>query len=184
MYIPTLYIMVGISGSGKSTIAKYIARTKGATIVSPDNWRKKLTGDINNQENNAKVWEASYDEMVGLLSAGYDIVFDATNTTTKARKLLLNRVEIECKIIFIYVRTKLDKALDRVKSRTNGQIVPEQVVRRQYKQLQDSLEELLNNVFVTIVVKNNRDLDKEMLDKMRFFQYNVSKKDKERRRIQ
>ena len=180
MYIPTLYIMVGTSGSGKSTVAKYIARTKGAVIVSPDQWRKKLTGDINNQENNAMVWEVAYDEMLGTLFAGYDVVFDATNTTTKARKLLLDRVTTECKIVFIYVRTDLDKALDRVKSRTNGQVAPEQVVRRQYKQLQDSLEELLNNVFVTIVIKNNMDLDEETLDKMRFFQYNIGKKDKER----
>ena len=180
MYHPTLYIMVGTSGSGKSTVAKYIARTKGAVIVSPDQWRKKLTGDINNQESNAKVYEVAYDEMVGTLSAGYDVVFDATNTTTKARKLLLDAVTTECKIVFVYVRTTLETAFNRVKSRTNGQVVPEAVVRRQYKQLMASLEELLNNNFTTIVVKNDRELDEEVLDKMRFFQYNVSKKDKER----
>lgn len=169
MKCPTLYIMVGISGSGKSTVAKYIARTKGAVIISPDFWRKKLTGDINNQESNALVWEVAYDEMVGTLFAGFDVVFDATNTTTKARKLLLDRVATECKIVFVYVRADLDKALDRVKSRDNGQVVPEAVVRRQYKQLMNSLEELLDNNFTTIVVKNNREIDEDMLDNMVFF---------------
>ena len=180
MSYPTLYIMVGTSGSGKSTVAKYIARTKGAVIVSPDYWRKLLTGDVNNQESNAMVYSSAFRELSTSLAGGSSVVWDATNTTVTARKNVLDAVTTECNVVFVYVRTTLETAFNRVKSRTNGQVVPEAVVRRQYKQLMGSLEELLNNNFTTIVVKNDRELDEEVLDKMRFFQYNISKKDKER----
>ena len=166
---PTLYIMVGISGSGKSTVAQSIAQATGAVIVSPDHWRKLLTGDINNQEKNAMVFHSALRELSTSLADGHSVVWDATNTTVTARKNVLDAVTSECHVVFIYVRTTLETALDRVKSRSNGQVVPEAVVRRQYKQLMSSLEELLNNNFTTIVVKNNREIDEDMLDNMVFF---------------
>lgn len=169
MECPTLYIMVGISGSGKSTVAQSIARATGAVIVSPDHWRKLLTGDINNQENNAMVFPSALRELSTSLANGHSVVWDATNTTVTARKNVLDAVASECHVIFVYVRTTLETALDRVKSRGNGQVVPEAVVRRQHKQLMNSLEELLNNNFVTIVVKNNKEIDEDMLDNMIFF---------------
>lgn len=169
MKCPTLYIMVGISGSGKSTVAQSIARATGAVIVSPDYWRKLLTGDINNQESNAMVFPSALRELSTSLASGYNVVWDATNTTVAARKNVLDAVISECHVVFVYVRTALETALDRVKSRDNGQVVPEAVVRRQYKQLMNSLEELLDNNFTTIVVKNNKEIDEDMLDNMMFF---------------
>ena len=50
---PTLWVMVGLSGSGKSSVAKEIAENNPNTIiVSLDNIGEELTGDYGNQENN------------------------------------------------------------------------------------------------------------------------------------
>lgn len=43
---PTLWVMCGLSGSGKSTIAKQLAQEhENTVIVSSDSVREELTGD-------------------------------------------------------------------------------------------------------------------------------------------
>lgn len=47
---PTLWVMVGLSGSGKSSVAKEIAENNPNTIiVSLDNIREELTGKVEDQ---------------------------------------------------------------------------------------------------------------------------------------
>ena len=50
---PTLWVMVGLSGSGKSSVAKEIAKNNSNTvIVSSDSIREELTGDYEDMEHN------------------------------------------------------------------------------------------------------------------------------------
>ena len=51
-----LYMMIGLPASGKSTIAKEIAKSEDAVIVSSDEIRQEF-GDVNDQSQNAKVFE-------------------------------------------------------------------------------------------------------------------------------
>lgn len=50
------YMMIGLPASGKSTIAKEIAESEDAVIVSSDEIRKEF-GDVNDQSQNARVFE-------------------------------------------------------------------------------------------------------------------------------
>lgn len=55
---PILYIMIGLSGSGKSSIAKEIAKTSENTIiVSSDAIREELTGKVEDQTKNEEVFK-------------------------------------------------------------------------------------------------------------------------------
>ena len=52
---PKLYVMCGLSGSGKSTIAKQITNDNPDTvIISTDMIREQLTGEIGDQSQNVK----------------------------------------------------------------------------------------------------------------------------------
>ena len=51
-----LYMMIGLPASGKSTIAKEIAKSEDAIIVSSDEIRREF-GDVNDQSQNEKVFE-------------------------------------------------------------------------------------------------------------------------------
>ena len=58
---PKLYVMCGLSGSGKSTIAKQIANDNPDTvIISTDIIREQLTGEIGDQSQNDEVFELFY----------------------------------------------------------------------------------------------------------------------------
>lgn len=166
---PVLYVMVGCSGSGKSTIAEAICHTHENTyLVSPDNFRKLLCNDINCQDKNKQVFDRAYAAMNDYLREGGNVVFDATNVTSSARHGLIARVEVDCEIKFIYVKVALITALNRVKKRANGQIVPEDVVIKQYKRLCYSEKELINSIFDVIIIKNIKEISEKTIDNLLF----------------
>lgn len=61
---PRLWIMCGISGSGKSTVAAQIAKENANTvIVSSDSIREELTGNYADQEHNEEVFCIFHDRI-------------------------------------------------------------------------------------------------------------------------
>lgn len=82
-----LYIPVGISGSGKSTLKKNLDGT--VISVCPDNIRKELTGSINDQTQNARVFEVAFKRTKEYLKADKNVFFDATNLQRKSIDTLI-----------------------------------------------------------------------------------------------
>lgn len=91
--------MVGLPGSGKSWEASNLLRNlkeqnKNNTdykceILSSDKYREKLLGSESNQENNQLVFNTLHKDLIEYLKQGYDIIYDATNTTLKVRLAVL-----------------------------------------------------------------------------------------------
>lgn len=127
-----LYMMIGLPASGKSTIAKDIAKSEGAIIVSSDEIRKELFGDINDQSNNVKVFEEVINRTKFYLANKYNVIIDATNINYKKRRHLLNSIDnLHGKDrIAILVATPYEECLERNKLRERK--VPEEVIKRMY----------------------------------------------------
>ena len=90
---PTFIMMVGLPGSGKSTVATELAEIGNAKIFSSDEYRAKLLGDENDQSNNQLVFDKLYEEMLDcILKSGHNVIFDATNITIKDRKRCLEKL--------------------------------------------------------------------------------------------
>ena len=93
-----LYVMIGLPGSGKSYWANklYIDNEQlyePTVILSSDEYRKKLYGDESDQTHNNEVFNALYSDMRKYLSEGKSVIFDATNTTLKARRRIFNEIQ-------------------------------------------------------------------------------------------
>ena len=90
---PTLYIMCGLSGSGKSTIATQIANDNPNTIiVSSDEIREELTGNCEDQEHNEEVFKIFHDRIRKNLEHKKNVIADATNLTMKSRRTIMMKV--------------------------------------------------------------------------------------------
>lgn len=90
---PTLYIMCGLSGSGKSTIATQIANENPNTvIVSSDEIREELTGNYENQEHNEEVFKIFHHRIRKNLENKKNVIADATNLTMKSRRAIIMKV--------------------------------------------------------------------------------------------
>jgi predicted kinase len=122
-----LYTMVGVPGSGKSTIAKQIPNT---VIVSSDSIRKELYGAEEIQGDGKQVFDLVYKRIGEELAKGNDVVFDATNRTPAARKAVFR---FNAEHIAIYVSTSLDDCLKRNAARERK--VPEEVIYRMYNNI-------------------------------------------------
>lgn len=126
-----LYMMIGIPASGKSTIAKEIAKSEEAIIVSSDEIRNELLGDINDQTQNAKVFEEVERRLKINIKEGRNVIFDATNINYKKRRDWLNRFnKYNVEKIGILVATPYEECLLRNSQRERK--VPEEVIKRMY----------------------------------------------------
>ena len=88
---PVLYMLCGLSGSGKSEYAKQLKEQLPNTyIFSSDELREELCGDINDQKHNPQVFQELHRRIKSCLKNGCNAIYDATNTKSKLRIAFLN----------------------------------------------------------------------------------------------
>lgn len=141
-----IILMVGISGSGKSTQAKKLAEQTKAVIVSRDKLREMLFGYT---ESNVKsYYEATKEDLwkkeqlitnhqndiiFTALKNNQNVIVDNTNLQLKYIKEFIkkfHKYEIECCL----VECELEEAIVRDKNRVR--VVGEVVIKKQYEDLQ------------------------------------------------
>lgn len=140
----TLNIMVGISGSGKST---YINRHKkaGDIVISPDEIRREMTGDISDQSQNTKVFETANKRLRAAKSNTY---FDATNLSMRSLRGVLSNAKQFNKVNILILSAS--KNLDLCKRRVLGDIssgvdranVPEKVIENMHSRFMQFVQNL------------------------------------------
>jgi predicted kinase len=89
---PTLVVLVGAAGSGKSTFA---ARWfDPSEVLSSDAFREIVTGDAADQRATKTAFSIIHREVSKRLAAGRTVVVDATNVEAHARRALLSRARL------------------------------------------------------------------------------------------
>ena len=146
-----LYIMVGLPGSGKTTIAKKLIKIlENTTIVSRDEIRFNLL-----QENDSyfkyekKVFNIFIDEINEKLKKG-NVIADATHISMSARHKLISKISTDYnKIIAIVINSNTYICIERNNQRIGRAKVPEQVIWNMLKNAQfpNTEEENINEVY-------------------------------------
>ena len=133
--MPKLIMMVGVAGSGKSTIAMRYALTQSAIIFSSDAIRGEIYGDENCQKNPGRVFDILHQRITETLSKGFDVVYDATNLSCKRRMNFLKSIaHIDCRKECVVVVTTPEDIEERMEQRDRK--VPMEVVHKQLCQFQ------------------------------------------------
>lgn len=132
---PLLIMLVGLPGSGKSTYAHTVEiRRKDGNAAKPivhssDALREELYGDAATQGDNVKLFGELHARIKRDLSAGNDVVYDATNLKKKNRRTFLSEVKnIPCCKFCVVFATTLDACLRNNDQRTRK--VPVNVIKR------------------------------------------------------
>lgn len=90
---PDLYIMIGLPGSGKDTIANSILLSNDSTILlSSDDIRVELFG-WEDQSKNSIVFDEMNKRCKNNLISGYNVIYNATNLNKKRRIGLINEMK-------------------------------------------------------------------------------------------
>ena len=128
---PTLYVMCGLQGSGKSTYAKRTKFPTVVTVVSSDEIRKEFP-----DAKNDTVFQILYKRVNELLAQDKSVVLDATNITIKSRRQIFQNVKVPCTKTCIIMNTSYGICVERVKARNakgDDHYVPLEVLERYYK---------------------------------------------------
>lgn len=129
---PTLIILCGIPGSGKTAYAKsYIEHNCNTVHLSSDAIRKELYGDESIQGNPVDVFALMKKSAIDALNDGCNVIYDATNITRKDRASIIDVcpkfAKIECHIIWAPIETCIERDTNR------GRVVGKEVIDRMLK---------------------------------------------------
>lgn len=129
-----LYVMCGIAGSGKSTMAEKIKNSNPHTIIiSSDELRRELLGSEENQNNNELIFQKMRNRTKKYLDMGLNVVYDSTNLSSKRRKALVNNFKkYECICVFMYTNF-FDCLMNNSKRERK---VPIDVIESMYKRIE------------------------------------------------
>lgn len=129
----TCYVLVGLSGSSKSTMAEALAKFHNAVLVSSDAIRGELSF-VEDQSRNEEVFKIFHKRIRDGLNNGSSIIADATNLTIKSRKQIIDiakripNVEIVCVLMATPYWTCVER--DKKRSRSVGEKVIEKQLRK------------------------------------------------------
>lgn len=130
-----LIVLIGIPGSGKSTVAKALSKKHDAVIHSSDELRLEMFGSYDVQDRNIELFEELNNRIkTSLLIDGQSVIADMTNLNYKNRRSLLNLVHKTLYIekIAIVVATTIDTCIKRDSER--DRTVGARVINRMVKQ--------------------------------------------------
>ena len=141
---PTVYMMVGLPGSGKSTavkevLEKYNGLGEEYTIYSTDafieseaeKWGKTYNEVFDEYIKPAKIYANGVLEYA--FDVGRDIVWDQTNVSVKARAKKIRRIrnaKIDYDIVAVYVNTPVDVCKLRNNRRDAGRRISGWIIDR------------------------------------------------------
>jgi predicted kinase len=122
---PTVYIICGFIGAGKTTFAKKLARETGALRITKDEWMVRIFGNTPVKENFAtldhNVTQLARDVAFQLVERGIDIILDEGYWAKSHRDELKDRIEkAGAQWMMYYVNTPLEEMKQRVLKRTRN----------------------------------------------------------------
>ena len=109
----TLYIMVGLPGSGKSTVAKELSEFLNIPIVSTDQIRMDITGSEENFDRDGYIWSQVVPAKLNMALLRGDVVFDATNLTEHYRNELKRSLSVPAEYVAVVVNTPVEECIQR-----------------------------------------------------------------------
>lgn len=159
---PSLVVLIGAAGSGKSTFAaRHFDRSE---ILSSDGYRALIAGDEADQTASRAAFGRLHRELTQRLAHRRMTVVDATNVERAARRQLLRRsIAAGVPAVAIVFDLPAELVLARNAGRI-GRVVDEKVVRHHLVRLRSTIDQAMgildgDGFSQVVVLRDSRDVD-------------------------
>lgn len=133
--MPTLYIMCGVPGSGKTYFANHFLNAE--VVVSRDNVRFSMLGETDNYfDHEHEVFKEFVRIIVHHLQHFNTVVADATHINIHSRRKLTAAIDkfiTDYRIVYVVCAPSLQVCLYRNSKRTGRARVPDAIVKELYE---------------------------------------------------
>ena len=136
----TLYIAVGLPGSGKSTYAKNFIKDKDIEYLSSDELRAKFGSGETDQTCTNQVFSYIKRKVDEFLKDGKNVLVDATSVNRKERSDYINTAKkYGAKVVAIVFKMDRQGLIDRNKKRgeQGGRVVPDWVIDKMLNKFEE-----------------------------------------------
>lgn len=130
---PKLYMMCGISGSGKTTFAKKFAKTNNLRYINPDQFYGLYNGDECHHYDEFEIWMALFRALHMAEQSGVSVIFDTNSPTMVDRTQILNWFP-DFQHILIYIQADPELCMKNNVSRRR--VIPDDVMRNMIKRFE------------------------------------------------
>ncbi|MFZ4508448.1 MAG: AAA family ATPase [Fimbriimonas sp.] len=126
---PTLYLLCGLPGSGKTTLAKRLEQEPPALRLTLDDWMVPLFGQAICEPNTLERWNQAHDRVERLqwqvaeraLTLGVDVVLDFGVWSREEREAYRRRAnELGARSELIFLDVPLGTLVERVRARNEN----------------------------------------------------------------
>ncbi|MGP3990873.1 AAA family ATPase [Streptomyces sp. 3N207] len=150
---PSLIVLIGAAGSGKSTWASTWPHTQ---VLELDHFRALVSDEAGDQDATADAVAALHTVLEARLARNKTTVIDATNTEARVRTSLVQAAwRHDVPAVAFLVPTPADVCVARQADRTPDRAVPENVVRAQHAEAVASFPNLRSEGFAHVVFADN-----------------------------
>ena len=158
MQMKKIVMVMGLPGSGKSHYLRNYLALKPHIILCPDQIREEVTGNIEDQSQNSRVFDIFYDRLEQALKsddpATQSIGLDATFLRKAYRSPVFDIIKdsgVEHEITVIHVDLTKEQTMDRMKKRVRQ--VPEHVIDSMIQKFSPITDEEKERYGITDVIK-------------------------------
>jgi predicted ABC-type ATPase len=162
---PRIYVLAGVNGSGKSSIAGAAFRENGANYYNPDEAArdlKALNPWMNQTDANSAAWQRGFSLLKSAIEQRLDFAFETTLGASSIPRALSDAADkgFEIHVWYAGLATP-DLHLARVRSRVRlgGHDIPEAAIRRRFEHSRLNLIALLPKLAALRVYDNSVDAD-------------------------
>ena len=161
----SIYVIAGVNGAGKSSIAGQAFRQSGADYYNPDEAARRFLAanhSLSQAEANSAAWHQGVRLLKRAIDEGLDFAFETTLGANTIPRLLRQAANSDFDIYVWYVGLESPELhIARVKSRVarGGHDIPEADIRRRYEHSRLNLIDLLPVLRALRIFDNSAEAD-------------------------
>jgi predicted kinase len=111
---PTMYLMVGLPRSGKSTWIKERIENLNAIVLENDWIRENILHAPHSKSIDPTIWMLTDGAARIILSQGKNVIIDGVNLTKFTRKFFIDMArECNARVVIVEIKTPIEKCIDR-----------------------------------------------------------------------